>query len=146
MKSLLILFLGFSIKIIFASPNGAPDLQSICDSMMPGHVVDAQKSVSPFHLMASKTFAEGGELIQIEIEPDDGRSFKGFYLQARTKENTPRIVGEFSAVEGGQTSFNFRNCGLESHSTVTHADNQLKQKVTFNWRAPDDFEGVIVFQ
>lgn len=146
MKLILFLALSFLVKTIFAFPDGAPDTQHMCDSMAPRHSSsDAQQTASPFHLVVSKRSAEGGALIQVQIVADAGRSFKGFYLKALTKESQSRIVGEFLAVDK-TTQFNFRNCGRETHNAVTHSDNQPKQRVVFNWRVPDNFEGVITFQ
>lgn len=142
---LLLLVLGFTVNVIFAFPYDAPDSQTICDLMTPSHSAAPQTSASPFHLVVSKAFAEGGEIIQVEIKPDEGRSFKGFCIQAWSKENPPQVVGEFLAVEGEQTPFNFRRYGVENSNAVTHFDNKLMQNVVFDWRAPD-FEGAVTFQ
>lgn len=146
MKLILCFLVCFSLRNIHSSPNGAPELQSVCESMTPGHPAEPQTSRSPFNIAVSKISVKGGETIQVELESTDGRDFKGFYLQARTTSGQTQIVGEFLAAQGEQTPFNFRNCGSNSRNAVTHFDNQPKQRIAFDWRAPEDFEGTIIFQ
>lgn len=145
MKFLLFIALDFTVKIIFAYPYGAPNTQNICDMLTPDHLVDPQETESPFEIAVSEASVEGGDIIQVEISSEQGRSFQGFYLLARSKDNTSHVVGEFFSVQG-QAPFNFRNCGTESNNAVTHYDNLPKQKVIFNWKAPDEFDGIVNFE
>lgn len=144
MKDILSFFLLTFVGRCLAYPSGAP--AGVCDSLMPNHGQDPQDSISPFHLITSATSLESGETLRIQIQADDGISFKGFFLQARTNEEEYQIVGEFLEDEEETTPFNFRNCSDGFQNAVTHFDNQDKTKISFSWKAPQNFDGSIHFQ
>ena len=52
------------IGALDAYSTGAPDSAEVCQSMFPGHGVDAQTTQPPFVIQLSKkTFSEGGDKI-----------------------------------------------------------------------------------
>lgn len=144
MKTFFILILFSSIKYYSALPTGAPE--SVCNSLRPNHGFEPQDSESPYQLIASRLSASGGETIGIEIQSGEQNFFKGFFLLALTNEENPKVIGEFLKDDDEETDFNFRDCRNGSHNSVTHFDNSMKQKISFKWRSPDDFEGSVHFQ
>lgn len=110
------------------------------------HGVLPQESVSPFHLVTSSTFIKGGEIIEIEIQADEGRRFKGFFMLVRTNADEPQVIGEFLEHEDEQKPFNYRDCYDGSHNAVTHFSNDTKESIKLKWKAPDDFTGSAHFQ
>ena len=37
-------------------------------------------------------------------------------------------------------------CGKGIHNSITHINKERKSRVTATWRAPQDFEGEVVFK
>lgn len=145
MKEVFILILLSLVKYYSALPTGAPE--SVCDALRPSHIgIEPQESESPYQIIASKLSASGGETIGIEIQSRDQIFFKGFFLLAFTNEENPKVLGEFFKDTDEETDFNFRDCRNGSHNAVTHFDTSMKQKISFKWKSPDDFEGSVHFQ
>jgi hypothetical protein len=146
MKTLqFVLLIILAVKTL-SSPSGAPDLQAVCDNLTPGHGVAGQEDPSPFSLVISQTTAKGGETIRVEIQSSDGRTFRGFYIQARTNAAEFQMIGEFLEDESEASPFNFRSCGTGVNNAVTHANKDDKSSISFNWRAPENFVGTFSFQ
>jgi hypothetical protein len=142
--SLCLIALSFKVLYTKASPNGAPQRDDVCSDMLPRHAgAVAQSNPAPFELIASENDIKGGERLRITIKSSGSATFKGFLLQARTDERN-ETVGEFFGIAQSEP-FNFRDCALKSHSSVTHANNSLKTNLTFEWKAPYKFEGKIYF-
>lgn len=150
MKFLSFCLIAVGISHLNASPGGAPQRDDVCLDMLPQHGVSAQPLPAPFELISSVSNIKGGERLNITIRRTGSDTFKGFLLQARTYDATDEtryeVVGEFFATQSDQSeSFNFRNCALRNHNCVTHASNSDKQAVSFDWKAPYDYEGRIYF-
>ena len=141
MKEILILLTLVAYSV--GSPVGAP--AAACLSMTPNHGVEAQTSESPYRLSVSETAVKGGEIIKVELLAQPENSFKGFLIQARTSGSEFQIVGEFLEDEDEATPFNFRDCASGTHNAVTHFSRDLKDKISFKWKAPENFEGSIQF-
>lgn len=140
-----LIVISFSVTKCYASPSGAPP--AACDSMTPGHGFDPQTTISPYQLSVSQRSVKGGETVTVEIfSTVSGESFKGFLLQARTEGDDYEIVGEFLENEDEATPFNFRNCSTGIRNAVTHANNNPKDRMSFIWRAPENFEGPVRFR
>lgn len=147
MKALRIfLFVSLTAKLAMSSPSGAPATQAVCDSLTPGHEVDSQQGPSPFSLVISPTTVKGGDIIKVEIQSSDGRTFRGFYIQARTTEAEFQVLGEFLEDENETTPFNFRSCGGRANNAVTHFSRDDKSSIRFSWKAPQNFVGTMNFQ
>ena len=41
---------------------------------------------------------------------------------------------------------NYMTCGKGIHNSITHINKDRKTRVDATWRAPDDFEGSVVFK
>lgn len=141
----------FFVIVIFltmcsAYPGGGPGSVEICNSMIPGHGFAAQEIESPFQISTSASSAIGGDLVDVEIQSDEGRFFKGFYLTARTNEETFRVVGQFLESSGDETPFNLRDCLDGIQNTATQFNNTNKDKISFKWKAPENFEGQVHFR
>lgn len=145
MKILLLVIVIF-LTMCSAYPNGGPGTEAICNSMTPGHGVAAQETESPFRILTSISSAIGGDLVDVEIQSDEGRFFKGFYLTARTNEEAFRVVGQFLESSGDETPFNLRDCLDGIQNTATHFNNTNKDKISFKWKAPENFEGQVHFR
>jgi Reeler domain len=142
---LFLFFLSLAVSST-CSPNGAPATQAICDSLTPGHGVDSQAGPSPFSLVISPTSVKGGETVKVEIQSSDSRTFRGFYIQARTTEEQFQVIGEFLEDDSEENPFNFRSCGSGTNNAVTHASRVDKTSISFTWKAPQNFIGTFKFQ
>lgn len=149
MKFLSFCLIALGISHLNASPGGAPQRDDVCTNMLPQHQASTQPSPAPFELVSTVSNIKGGERLKITILRSGSDTFKGFLLQARTynasDESLYEIVGEFFASQDQSESFNFRNCALRNHNSVTHASNSEKQTASFDWKAPYDYEGKIYF-
>lgn len=140
-----LIVISFAVTKCLASPNGAPP--AACESMTPGHGFEAQTTISPYQLRTQQKAVKGGETVTVEIiSTVAGRSFKGFLLQARTEGDDYEIVGEFLENEDEPMPFNFRNCSTGIRNAVTHSNNDPKDRISFIWRAPENFEGPVRFR
>jgi Reeler domain len=133
-----------------ASPNGAPQRDDVCSDMTPRHEGAVTQALpAPFELVLTENNIKGGKKLKITIRRTGSDTFKGFLLQARTHNATDEsnfeIVGEFFAAQNDQSEITFRNCASRSHNCVTHANNNYKESVAFEWKAPYDFEGRVYF-
>lgn len=137
-----VLFLLFFASRSSAYPSGAP-IQA-CETLTPNHGVEAQQSESPYRITTSATSVDGGETVLVEIEAEQGRPFKGFFLVARVN-GANQNIGEFLLNEEETTPLNFRNCGDGIRNAATHANPELKPKISVNWKAPLNFAGNIRF-
>jgi Reeler domain len=146
MESLHILLHLALISSTFCSPNGAPATQAVCDSLTPGHGFESQKDPSPFSLIISSNSVKGGETIKIVIQSSESKTFRGFYVQARTTGQQYQFIGEFLEDESGENPFNFRSCGSGTNNAVTHANREDKTSISFHWKAPQNFVGEVNFQ
>jgi hypothetical protein len=141
---------GLVISNSIAYPNGAPQRDDVCSDMLPRHQGAVTQALpAPFELVPSENNIKGGKRLKITIRRTGSDTFKGFLLQARTynasNQSSFEIVGEFFAAQNDQSEFAFRNCASRSHNCVTHANNNYKESVAFEWKAPYDFEGRVYF-
>lgn len=137
--------IALSFKALYsnASPDGAPQRDDVCTDMLPRHGATSQPLPAPFEVIASEENIKGGERLRVTIQKSASVMFKGFLLQARTDERG-EIVGEFHKSSQNEP-FNFRNCASRFRNSVTHANNAEKESITFEWKAPHNFEGKVYF-
>ena len=50
-------------------------------------------------------------------------------------------VGSFESEDA-----NYMTCGKGIHNSITHINKERKSRVTATWRAPQDFEGEVIFK
>lgn len=146
MKLIFVLVLATLAVESLGHANGAPDTADVCESMMPAHGLGPQQSPSPFRIFVSHRTARPGDEIKVELEAPAGRSFRGFYVQARSTNAAFQILGNFVSYGNDQTPLNFGNCRGGSSNSVTHANNANKQLTSVIWRVPSGFSGTIRFQ
>ncbi|OXB66173.1 hypothetical protein ASZ78_012972 [Callipepla squamata] len=126
------LFCGVFLPRIFGFPHANTSID--CDSLLPNYENEPQSSPPPYIIAVSFDSFEPGNEIQVTLEALKDVGFKEFNLQAReTGGDVP--VGTFKITD--------RNTkGLECHnitnSAVSHANSDLKQKITTTWIAPND--------
>ena len=130
----------------FGFPNGAPSTQAVCENLLPNHGVGALEFLSPFRLEVSSSLIKSGEILKVHIIAEEERNFRGFYLLARTNEENFQVLGEFFVDDDESSPFNFRDCYEKTHNAVTHSTRDLKNKMTFKWKAPENFDGSVHFR
>nr|XP_015194581.1 PREDICTED: putative ferric-chelate reductase 1 isoform X2 [Lepisosteus oculatus] len=115
--------------------EGYPDGQvgESCQSMMPNHNgTMPQSSPSPFNVTASKSWFHPGEEITVTLEAENGTSFRGFLLQARTV-GTNMTSGSFKILNANTSQG--LTCNI-SNDTVSHTSSLQKQSINVVWVAP----------
>lgn len=132
-----------SIHASHQHSHGAP--MSRCYDLRPMHGgFQPQELPSHYKIVASEKVIGNGQKMKVEIlSTDEDRGFNGFMMQARTTGDPFVIVGRF--VESQESDYNFRPC-TGPHSTVTNANNNTRQIMTFEWSAPVDFTGIVKFR
>lgn len=140
-----ILVLTFLISVLCGNSlqhsRGAPI--SRCVTLTPSHQGTLpQETPAPFKIFPRENSVGNGRTLSVEIRAtEEGRTFRGYMLQARTTENV--VVGQFKPVEGRES--NFLDCtGLAT--TMTNANNNEDSSVVFEWTAPLQFTGIVKFQ
>jgi hypothetical protein len=110
---------------------------------MPSHQgAAAQTTPAPYEIIPIATSVENGGKLLVEIRPrQQGLTFRGFMLQARTSEGV--VVGQFQTIEG--VEFNHMDCS-GFRTTVTNANNNELTSIVFEWAAPMEFTGTVTFQ
>lgn len=89
-----------AISSVYCYSGGAP--VEVCDSMIPNHPVDPQKSKFPYTVTVDKTEVKGGQKVAITIKGGDvQKSFKGYFLQVRNGE---KAVGTFDISDSDKYS------------------------------------------
>ncbi|XP_066973038.1 putative defense protein 3 [Macrobrachium rosenbergii] len=132
----------FILTTLFVSsythPNYVPN--SACSWMSPWHepYVEPQQGKAPYkfkiyhpHVLVNMTVP----LCIIGAEP-----FKGLMIQAQDMEGN--AIGYWITDSGRIQTLNCTNEG----DTVTHSNSNNKQILPIKWRAPEDYEGKVVFK
>ncbi|XP_043278671.1 putative ferric-chelate reductase 1 homolog isoform X2 [Venturia canescens] len=124
------------INLANGYPSGAPG--SACSSLVPRHPGGSvQASYPPYQVLA----AAGQGRIRLTLGSPQGLPYEGFILVARDTQ-TGEYVGEFANLpEGAQ----YLECTPGLRNAVTHTDKQKKQNLEFEWEAPNEYEGTIIF-
>jgi len=120
---------------------GAPD--AACAAMTPGHQHAAQTDLVPSNLTLSKSIVRPGDMIELELVTTGEKKFKGFIIQARDEDNKDSQIGSF-VVSGDEASY--MTCGRGIHNSITHRKSNPKFSVKAQWRAPANYEGVVMFR
>ncbi|XP_064604377.1 ferric-chelate reductase 1-like [Liolophura sinensis] len=133
--------LGIALPSAFAYPGGAP-IQA-CSGMLPYHgQSSAQRTPPPFSVTTSSNTYNGRSKITVSLNAPCGNFFKGFMLQARRAEfdqDQNEALGSFNAPSGSRIV----TCG--SSQAVTHTERTQKSSVSFEWTAPAQSSGHVVF-
>ncbi|GAB0093620.1 Putative ferric-chelate reductase 1 homolog [Sergentomyia squamirostris] len=140
---LLCTILSAILRLSHPLPNGAP--QSVCHTLMPFHGggIAPQNSISPFNIVPSVSVIGQGQTLRLEIEGVTPElTFGGFMLQARSVSPPYNIVGRFNPTVDGLVKL--IDCNGADNS-ATHVSPQPKRRLTFEWEAPADYLGPVVF-
>ncbi|XP_068262741.1 uncharacterized protein [Nyctibius grandis] len=105
-----------------------------CDSLLPNYEAEPQTSAPPYIIAVSFDNFEPGNEIQVTLEALKDVGFKGFNLQAREIEGDVP-VGTFKITDPNTKGL---ECHNVTNSAVSHANSDVKQKVTTTWIAPHD--------
>ncbi|NXL55946.1 FRRS1 reductase, partial [Chordeiles acutipennis] len=129
---LFFLFCGIFLPGILGFPQINTSID--CDSLLPNYEAEPQTSAPPYVITVSFDKFEPGNEIQVTLEAlkDDG--FKGFNLQAREIEGDVP-VGTFKITDPNTKGL---DCHNVTNSSVSHANSDVKQKITTTWIAPHD--------
>ena len=88
-----------NIYKVFAYSSGAPMLNSVCTSLIPGHG-SRQNAISPYKLIHNENMQ--GQIV-VNLIATSQVTFAGFIVQTRDGNDPEKIIdGEFSHSEGTQ--------------------------------------------
>ncbi|RUS81868.1 hypothetical protein EGW08_010391 [Elysia chlorotica] len=125
-------------------PDGSP--VSTCLTRYPIHGnVPAQTSQGPFVItLDPPTGYQGGDVIKVKISSSDGSQFSGFQIAAYRESCPAQIVGEFtkSLNQGKSKIF---SCPGGVKNMITHSDDDHVSSIEFEWTAPSNSLGNIIF-
>ncbi|NWZ32614.1 FRRS1 reductase, partial [Asarcornis scutulata] len=124
------LFCGIFLPRIFGFPQTNTSID--CDSLLPNYEAEPQTSAPPYVIAVSFDNFEPGNEIQVTLEALRDAGFKGFNLQAREIEGDGP-VGTFKITDPNTKGL---ECHNMTNSAVSHANSDVKQKVTTTWIAP----------
>ncbi|NXF57577.1 FRRS1 reductase, partial [Ciccaba nigrolineata] len=126
------LFCGIFFPGILGFPQTNTSID--CDSLLPNYEAEPQTSAPPYIIAVSFDNFEPGNEIQVTLEALKDVGFKGFNLQAReTEGDVP--VGTFKITDPNTKGL---GCHNMTNSAVSHANSDVKQKITTTWIAPHD--------
>ncbi|NWX43570.1 FRRS1 reductase, partial [Steatornis caripensis] len=126
------LFCGIFLPRILGFPQTNTSID--CDSLLPNYEAQPQTSAPPFVITVSFDNFEPGNEIQVNLKALKDVGFKGFNLQAREIEGDVP-VGTFKITDPNTKGL---ECHNMTNSAVSHANSDVKQKVTTTWIAPHD--------
>ncbi|KAK2589300.1 hypothetical protein KPH14_007851 [Odynerus spinipes] len=130
-----ILLLAILIRKISGYSRGAPP--ETCTDMTPRHTEKAQASYPPYQVLP----AAGQGRVRLILGSPQGLAYMGFLILARDFENG-ELVGEFTNLP---ETARFVECTTGVKNAVTHANQTKKQNLEFDWIAPPNYEGTIIF-
>ncbi|NWR59920.1 FRRS1 reductase, partial [Bucorvus abyssinicus] len=126
------LFCGIFLPGILGFPQTNTSID--CDSLLPNYEAEPQTSASPYIIDTSFDNFEAGNEILVTLKGVKGVGFKGFNLQAREIEGDVP-VGTFKITDPNTKGLECRNV---TNSAISHANSDVKEKVTTTWIAPHD--------
>ncbi|CAM4592544.1 unnamed protein product [Lepidochelys olivacea] len=109
-----------------------------CDTMLPHHGGEPQKSTPPYVIAVSFDKYDPGNEIQVTLAGIAEHGFQGFHLQARELEGDIP-VGSFKITDPNTQAL---ACHNVSNSAVSHTNSEVKHKVTTTWIAPLDTKSI----
>lgn len=132
---MLVIYLSLFVAVAHGYKSGAPVVA--CDSMTPGHNVEAQVGPSRHSFTTSKSIVYPGEELTVTLKSFSANDdFKGFFIQARDPR-TQKAVGEFlTDYSSDVAKVQPVDCHSVRRSSLTHKDPSLKNSVIAKWKAP----------
>ncbi|XP_050707977.1 putative defense protein 3 [Eriocheir sinensis] len=134
-----LLFL-LALPLTRSYPNYVP--AEACERMTPGHhPFKPQTKCSPFEVIVSQESIVAGSSVAVNIT---GRQYhEGFMVQAKDVDSGA-VIG-FWDVGKNNTLAKPMTCWSQD-DTVTHTNEDHKNKVSVLWNAPADYNGTAVFK
>ncbi|NXD69533.1 FRRS1 reductase, partial [Eolophus roseicapillus] len=129
-SSFVFLFCGIFLPGILGFPQTNTSID--CDSLLPNYEAVPQTSAPPYIIAVSFDNFEPGNEVQVTLEALKDVGFKGFNLQAREIDGDVP-VGTFKITDPNTKGM---ECHNVTNSAVSHANSDVKQKVTATWIAP----------
>ncbi|NXI14075.1 FRRS1 reductase, partial [Irena cyanogastra] len=126
------LFCGIFLPGILGFPQTNTSID--CDSLLPNYEAEPQKSAPPYIIAVSFGNFEPGNEVQVTLEALEDAGFQGFNLQAREIDGDVP-VGTFKITDPNTKGL---ECHNMTNSAVSHANSDVKQKITTTWIAPQD--------
>ncbi|KAH0954035.1 hypothetical protein HN011_008237 [Eciton burchellii] len=134
-RTLLLLVVGLLAKVL-GLPGGAPP--ETCLDLMPHHPGGSrQLSYPPYQVLP----AAGQGRVRLTLGSPQGLPYEGFLIVARDV-NTGYNMGEFANLPD---SARHVECTQSMKNGVTHTNTQKKHNLIFDWQAPTEYEGTIIF-
>ncbi|XP_022097158.1 putative defense protein [Acanthaster planci] len=141
-------FLFFLLALMpycaLAYPSGAPVIRypEVCISMSPGrhHGNNTASGSAPYTI----TVSEMGKSFQVTIRANQGVTFSGFFIQARSQADTSltSALGTFGDVP---QDTKLLNC-TSTAGAWSHSNDKNRTEVTATWMPPSESQGTIAFQ
>ncbi|NXP18839.1 FRRS1 reductase, partial [Scytalopus superciliaris] len=126
------LFCGIFLPGVLSFPKTNTSID--CDSLLPNYEAEPQTSAPPYIIAVSFDNFEPGNEVQVTLEALRDAGFKGFNLQAREIDGDIP-VGTFKITDPNTKGL---ECHNMTNSAVSHANSDVKQKITTTWIAPHD--------
>ncbi|XP_043793259.1 putative ferric-chelate reductase 1 homolog isoform X1 [Apis laboriosa] len=138
MKGTILIFLSVLSMRTMGLPNGAP--VDSCEDLLPRHpgVTKQETQPPPYQVLP----AAGQGRVRLILGSPHGLAYEGFMIVARDSE-TGEFVGEFANLPD---SAKIVECTPGVKNAVTHTNTSKKHNLEFDWEAPVDYEGTIVFK
>ncbi|XP_015433243.1 PREDICTED: putative ferric-chelate reductase 1 homolog isoform X2 [Dufourea novaeangliae] len=134
----ILIILSFLSAAILALPNGAP--QSACEDLMPRHPGSTNQEAHPTPYQVLPAAGQGR--VRLILGSPQGLAYEGFMILARDSA-TGELVGEFANLPESARTI---ECTEGVKNAVTHTNTSKKHNLEFDWEAPADYEGTIVFK
>ncbi|XP_065526615.1 putative ferric-chelate reductase 1 [Lathamus discolor] len=128
--SFVFLFCGIFLPGTLGFPQTNTSID--CDSLLPNYEAVPQTSAPPYIIAVSFDNFEPGNEVQVTLEALQDVGFRGFNLQAREIDGDVP-VGTFKITDPNTKGM---ECHNTTNSAVSHANSDVKQKVTTTWIAP----------
>ncbi|XP_012262985.2 putative defense protein 1 [Athalia rosae] len=129
------------VAVANAFGTGAP--ATVCGNLTPKHPAEPQTGPSPYSISINKGAIKRGDEVKVTLEGITAQDkFKGFLVKAELGDKT---VGRFE-VDPTDPEVQTINCPNGQKNAATHRNPDEKSKISINWIAPEDLEGVVVFK
>ncbi|KAL8582083.1 hypothetical protein ACOMHN_004003 [Nucella lapillus] len=116
-----------------AFSSGAPE--NSCPTMSPLHGASKQATPPPYSITVSSHEIAPSQIVTVTLSGINGTKFEGFLVTARSSDFS---VGTMAALTNNTKLI----CKGEY---MTHETNDVKNEVSFSWKAPEDWlEGIVI--
>ncbi|XP_053985037.1 putative ferric-chelate reductase 1 homolog isoform X1 [Hylaeus volcanicus] len=133
-----LLILSLLATSVLCLPNGAPT--SACEDLVPRHPGSANQETYPPPYQVLPAAGQGR--VRLILGSPQGLAYEGFMILARDSV-TSEFVGEFANLPDTARTI---ECTPGVKNAVTHTNTTKKHNLEFDWEAPADYEGTIVFR